>query len=124
MKTASVKVMNSYDYCYFEVVLGIGNEFEVDAPDITAKEVNELRKQAQRLVDNAIRQYKIAKERSNQRANLDWERKQLIYQCKRIEKRPEGERTEQDKAKLKALDDHAYWSQYDYDYGDDDDVAF
>lgn len=113
MPKASVKVMNSYDYCHFEVVLGSDQDMSLD-------DVDEMRKQAQRLVDKSISQYKIAKERANQRQNLKWERDQLLLECKRIEEKPEGERTASDKAKLKALDDAAYWSQFDYDYEDQD----
>ena len=112
MPKASVKVMNSYDYCHFEVVLGSDQEMSFD-------DVDEMRKQAQRLVDKSISQYKIAKERANQRANRKWEREQLLSECKRIEEKPEGERTAEDKAKLKALDDYAYWAEYNYDYEDE-----
>jgi len=113
MPRASVKVMNSYDYCHFEVALGSDQEMSLD-------DVDEMRKQAQRLVDKAISQYKIAKDRANQRTNLKWERDQLLVECKRIEERPEGERTASDKAKLKALSDEAYWNQYNYDYEEED----
>ena len=44
--TASVKVMNSYDYGHFEMTLGT-------TEPVTMAEINEMRKDAQRLVDNA-----------------------------------------------------------------------
>lgn len=51
---ASVKVMRSHDYCHFEVSLGY------DAP-ATLEQIDALRKEAARLADKAVEQYKIAK---------------------------------------------------------------
>ncbi len=114
MPKASVKVMNSYDYCHFEVVLGSDE-------DLSLQQVNELRKSAQRLVDNAIRQYQVAKSKATRRAELQYERRRLEAEVAEIEEKPESERTAEEKAKVKVLEDHAYWSQHDYDYGDDED---
>jgi hypothetical protein len=47
---ASVKVMRSYDYCHFEVCLSLDKE-------MTLGEINNMRKDAARLADEAVRQY-------------------------------------------------------------------
>lgn len=54
-ESASVKVMRSYDYCHFEVVLSLR---ETEKTFITADDVNSLRIEAARLADEAVRQYK------------------------------------------------------------------
>jgi len=106
MPKASVKVMNSYDYCHFEICLGTDDE------NTTLNQVDEMRKDAQRLVDKAVAQYKIAKKRilyqKTERTNLEKE-------CQIIkENYPKSEWTPQQKASIKALDDFTW-----YDYQDD-----
>lgn len=118
MKTkASVKVMNSYDYSHFEVSLSTDDLVDADS-------VNVMRKRAQRLVDEAIRQYKVAKEKAQKRVSLEYERENLINEISLIRKRPESEWTASDKAKVKAMDDDAHWRAHDYDYGDDNNTPF
>ena len=114
---ASVKVMLSYDYCHFEVVLASDQ-------DLTLGETNELRKSAQRLADEAVRQYKIAKTKAGNRLARDSEKHRLEEQVKVIRQEPISEWSAEDKAKVKALDDDAYWTQHDYDYQDDEGVPF
>lgn len=109
---ASVKVMNSYDYSHFEVSLAS------DQP-MTIEEINGMRKTSQRLVDEAIRQYKIAKEKANQRENLGWETENLKKQFDIINKKPISEWTPEEKAKIKLMGDKDWQSQFDYDYEDD-----
>lgn len=113
----SVKVMLSYNYCHFEVALSS------DQP-MAISEINELRKQAMRLADEAVRQYQIAKEKAEKRLNLTWEKERLVADVNRIREVPESERTAEHKAKLKAFEDHAHWSQHNYDYEDDDQPEF
>ena len=48
MPKGSVKIMLSYDYCHFEIALASDEEMEL-------KEINEMRKDAQRLADEAVR---------------------------------------------------------------------
>jgi hypothetical protein len=110
--SASVKVMLSYDYCHFEVSLSDDSISDFD-------QVNELRKDAQRLADEAVRQYKVAKVKANKRADLDYEREELVSKVRSFEDIPKSEWTAQQKAMAKALEDHEYWSQYEYDYEDD-----
>lgn len=102
---ASVKVMNSYDYCHFEVALSQDN---VE----TIIEIDELRKEAQRLVDRAIKQYKIAKEitgRSYQLPELR-RRVQIIK-----ENTPMSEWTPEQMATVKTLEDLEHDMAYDYE---------
>lgn len=109
---ASVKVMRSHDYCHFEVCLGC------DQP-VSAKAVDDMRKEAARLADKAVAQYKISK-----RAAEEYFRESENYEydtrrAKIIEDKPETERTVDEKAFLKAFEDREFHaSRYDYDYED------
>ena len=51
---ASVKVMRSHDYCHFEVCLSSSSANTLEL-------VDELRKQAARLADKAVKQYQQSK---------------------------------------------------------------
>ncbi|MBN1625007.1 MAG: hypothetical protein JW944_00670 [Deltaproteobacteria bacterium] len=105
MPKCSVKVMNSYDYCHFEICLGTDE-------DLTIDQVNELRKDAQRLVDKSVAQYKIAKNHIPYQdgKHADLERKVKIIK----ENFPTSEWTPEQKATVKALDDFRF-----YDYQND-----
>ena len=108
--TASIKVMLSYDYCHFEVVLGI--------QDASLKEVNELGKDAQRLADERVRQYKKTKavvERRYLRCNEE----ELRADVARVREKPESEWDDYDKAVVRKLADYDYWKDREYDYDDD-----
>ena len=111
--SASVKIMRSYDYCHFEICLGTDEA-------VTLLDVDDMRKEAMRLVDKAVEQYKTAKEvRDYQQNNL------YHYKCLEekvqeiIDKVPETERTPQQKASIKELSDHHHEMQRQYDYEDD-----
>ena len=108
----SVKVMNSYDYSHFEVCLS------TDEP-IGLFDANELRKKAQRLVDESIRQYRKHKQMANDKQAMEYEKQSLSEQVAKIRQKPESEWNESDKAKVKQLQDEAYWHRFDYDYQDD-----
>lgn len=108
---AQVRVMLSYDYNHFEIALSAD-----DYPDL---EPNELRKQAQRLCDEAVRQYKVARTKAGQRLNLRAERANLEREIEQIRKIPESEWSAEQKAKIKALEDREYWERHRYDYEDD-----
>lgn len=112
MPKASVKIMLSYDYNHFEISLG--NDLEM-----TLAEADSLRKDAQRLADKAVEQYKTAKRLAGQKANIMSEKHLLEREIEKIKTKPESEWTATDKAKVKALQDHDYWTQYDYDYDDE-----
>jgi hypothetical protein len=98
---ASVKVMRSYDYCHFEIVLGSDTAF-------TPQQVDELRKTAARLADKAVAQYKVAKENA---FKLEYD--ELTRQAKEVRKIGEKDRTPEQMAILKRYQDRAY------DYEDD-----
>lgn len=109
---ASVKVMRSFDYCHFEVVLGSSVETTVEAVDA-------LRKTAARLVDKAVDQYKVAKNNAQLLENDARGLETLHYRHRDVLEKPEGERTPEDVALLKAIDDRAHRNRARYDYQDD-----
>ena len=109
---ASIKVMNSYDYSHFEAFLASDKT-------MTIEEINGMRKVSQRLVDEAIRQYKKAKEMAIGKNNLRWERENLERQVETINKKPKSEWTSEEKVKVKLIADEDWASQFDYDYEDD-----
>lgn len=108
---ASVKIMLSYDYNHFEVCLSSTEE-------MTLKQVDEMRKQAQRLADKAVRQYQKAKDIAQLAEYVDIN--VLRKTCDDIRKKPESEWTPYDKANIKQLSDIDYWSTRQYDYEDGD----
>lgn len=114
--SASVKVMRSFDYCHFEVVLGVTDD---DGAPLTLTAVDNARKEAARLADKAVEQYKIAKANANKLLLEKDERKYLAERVKRTRATPEGERTVNQQAELKAFDDEAYQASRAYDYEDD-----
>ena len=79
----SVKIMLSYDYSHFEVCLGSDE-------DMSIKQVNELRKQAQRLADEAVRQYHMAKEMAMLRLDILSERKTFLEEIRIIRQKPKA----------------------------------
>jgi len=91
LKSASVKVMLSYDYNHFEASMTLENE-----SGIFLKEIDNARKECQRLCDKAIKQYQTAKQACH------W--------------------TPEDKAKIKAWADYNWQSIYDYQ--DDFEIPF
>lgn len=104
---ASVKVMNSYDYCHFEVALS--------KEEVSLEDVDNLRKEAQRLVDKAIAQYKIAKSAAAKLPSTELEHEALFIK-KEV---PESERTPRQQAIVKAYEDFRFESSRRYDYEDD-----
>jgi vacuolar-type H+-ATPase subunit I/STV1 len=111
--SASVKVMRSYDYCHFEICLGSDEKLDKHA-------VNELRKDAQRLADEAVRQYAKAKEIHESALQFTHERTRIEREVDEIRKKAESEWTPYEKAEVKALEDYRHYEQVGYDYEDDD----
>lgn len=68
IKSASVKVMLSYNYNHFEASMVVENE-----EGVTVQDVDNARKDCQRLCDKAIKQYQIAKVKALEDHN--WELK-------------------------------------------------
>lgn len=114
--SAAVKVMRSYDYCHFEVSLSTDNK-EVLTSYLSPEDVDELRKQAARLVDKAVEQYIIAK-KNRERLAYGPSMGQQEEFAEAIAT-PEPDRTPEDKALVKAASDAAFHANRQYDYEDD-----
>jgi hypothetical protein len=111
---ASVRVLLSHDFCHFEVSKSSDSE-------LTDEQIDAMRKDCMRLADKAIRQYKIAKNAANTRMNRASERDRVSREVTLIEQKPEGDRTPNEMAKVKAFHDRN-WADYiseRYDYQDD-----
>lgn len=111
---ASVKVMRSHDYCHFEATLGSDEPMDLD-------EIDDMRKHAAILVDEAIRQYKIAKAKEQKRSAKEWDLERVRERLDRIEKTPKSELAAVDAAFLRASKDKEFWKEYDddgYSYSD------
>ena len=114
MDSASVKVMRSYDYCHFEIALGV-NDLA-----ITLDDVDELRKSAQRLADKAVAQYRIAKQQAEDRLANTYEVARLRDRARIIrENYPRSEWTPDQQAEVKAAEDAEFRASHEYDYEDD-----
>ncbi len=104
----SVKIMRSYDYCHFEVILSSDE-------DMTSGQIDEMRKEAQRMVDKSVHQYRVAKTNVQYTKYNSSCRKRLEHDVKVIKENfPKSEWTEEQKAIVRALEDFQY-----YDYQDD-----
>jgi hypothetical protein len=117
LKNASVKIMLSYDYSHFEVAMSIENE-----SGLLLKDIDDARKNCQRLADKAVSQYKKAKEKAALRTDGKYKIQNFENQCRAILAKPEGDRTINEAAMLKEYSDENWRSRfyYDYDYEDED----
>lgn len=121
IKTASVKVMLSYDYSHFEAAISLENESGLSILDI-----DEARKKCQRLADKAVGQYKEAKSAAAKRSDANYKMQNFEAQCKSIKQKSEGDRTINEIAMLKQYEDENWRKQFydDYDYDDDNNYPF
>lgn len=122
IKSASVKVMLSHNCNHFETCMTIEND-----EGVTTAEIDEARKNCNRLCDKAIKQYDQAKVMARKQASLRIERSQLEAEVSEIRRKTESEWTVTDKAKVKALADYNWDLQWDYDddeYDEDEEYAF
>lgn len=113
--TASVKVMLSYDYCHFETSMSLENE-----SGITTIDIDNARKDCQRLSDKAVAQYKISKKMASMRSDGEYKMNNFEATCKSIAQKPEGERTVNEVAMLKQYQDEDWRSQFEYPYDYED----
>lgn len=114
IKSASVKVMLSYDYSHFEASMSLEND-----EGIPLKDIDEARKNCQRLADKAVGQYKTAKGEAIKQAVTSYERQQLEKEVREIKvNKPEDQWSVLERAKVKALADYKHQTMYDYN--DDD----
>lgn len=119
---ASVRVLRSHDYCHFEVSLSTAATplpgCETAMP-ISLLDVDNLRKEAARLADKAVEQYKIAKQCAGRALNTtDEALTRLRMLAETILQTDEDQRTVEEKAILKAVQDRSY-AMRRYDYQDD-----
>jgi hypothetical protein len=114
---ASVKVMRSYDYCHFEVCLG-------NDDDMTLEQIDAMRKEAMRLADKAVEQYKVAKEDRSSIDGVEYRIERLAFEANQIKAKPESEWTPEEKAKVKRYENAVHWlnKRARYDYEDDYDM--
>lgn len=121
IKSASVKVMLSYDYNHFESCMSVENE-----DGLTMKDIDDARKNCQRLCDKAIIQYKAAKSAEQNKMRSQMEKEQFERKVERIKMKSYGERTVDELAIIKAYEDENWIKQfdYDYDYDEHDDIPF
>jgi hypothetical protein len=115
IKQASVKVMLSHDYSHFEASMSLENE-----NGIPLKDIDEARKNCQRLADKAVGQYKTAKSDAIKLTATSYERQQLEKEVREIKvNKSECSWSVLEKAKVKALEDYRHQTMYDYnDDGD------
>ena len=119
IKTCSVTVMRSHDYCHFSVTLGgdlTPRSGTASQEGYEIIEVDELRKMAARLADKAVEQYKI-KKNSIELGENHYTLKRLREAAEEAEKISEPDRTEEQKAAIKAYGDLLHATRYDYDDG-------
>ena len=109
--------MLSHDYNHFESSILLEDE-----GGLILTEINSARKDCNRLCDEAIRQYKKAKAIAEKNDGLERERKQLEYDVKEIMKIKVKNRTPEEKAKVKFLEDKD-WKE-NFDYYDDEEYDF
>ena len=106
MSKGSVKVMRSYDYCHFEVCLSSDEDMSLD-------QINNMRKDAARLTDEAVKQYVEAKKRLN--SEWSFRKHQILAQADEVRKKEISDWTPEDKAIIKLISDKNWESQWDYD---------
>lgn len=108
--------MRSFDYSHFEITLGVqcdpGEVLTEGAPD-------ELRKQAARLADKAVEQYKTAKAVEELRERTAYSAEFRREKVAQIRELAETDRTPEQMAILKEYDDAMHHASRRYDYQDD-----
>lgn len=120
-KSASVKVMLSYDYCHFEVAMSVENESGLSIQDI-----DNARKDCQRLADKAVSQYKTAKAAAAKRSDGLYQMQNFEAECKKIKAKDEHDRTLKEIGMLKQYENEKWQEQFewDYDYNDDENYNY
>lgn len=117
--SASVRVMRSYDYCHFEIQLG-WNAGE-KSQEISYENVDELRKEAARLVDKAVEQYKQMKRHMDfvNSSEYDYTKLQSGLELLHKTKPDKSEWTPVEIAMGKRFNDLVFYRSMSYDYQDD-----
>jgi hypothetical protein len=112
--SATVKVMLSHNYNHFEASIALEN-----ADGVSVQDIDNARKDCNRLCDKAIKQYNVAKVMESKRLSLQSEKANLEREVKEIKQKDESLWTVMEKAKVKTLADHNWELLWDYE--DDDD---
>lgn len=114
IKTATVRIMRSYDYSHFEHSLTIHNE-----NGVTFEEIKNHRKMCATLVDEAVNDYERMKESLRTAQRIKTVKGYLTRDIEAIMLKSEAARTDIDNLKMKAFNrvkDLKIW----YDYQEDD----
>jgi len=119
IKSASVKVMLSYDYSHFEASMSLEND-----NGLSQREIDDARKSCQRLADKAVGQYKVAKTMAANRSNGEYAMRNFESECKRIQAKSEHDRTLKEIAMLKQYENENWQAQFDYEYDYEDDDQY
>jgi hypothetical protein len=121
IKTASVKVMLSYDYSHFEASMSLENDNGIEV-----NEIDNARKICQRLADKAVAQYKTAKLSATRRNDGEYKMRNFEAECIKIKAKDEHDRTLKEIAMLKQYEDENWKAQFEdnYDYDDDENYRF
>lgn len=109
-KSATVKVMLSHNYNHFEASIALENE-----NGVTVEDIDNARKDCNRLCDKAITQYNLAKVMESKRASLSNEKRNLEREVAEIKQKDKDTWSVIEKAKVKALEDHNWNLKWDYD---------
>src|ERR1035437_1439724 len=109
IKSASVKIMLSYDYSHFETCMSLENE-----EGVTKQDIDNARKDCQRLCDKAISQYKIARSIADKRSDGQYKMHNFEQECQRIERKAECDRTMKEIGMLKQYQQENWQAQFDY----------
>lgn len=115
IKSASVKIMLSYDYSHFETSMSLEDE-----NGITKEDIDNARKDCQRLCDKAVAQYKIAKAMAAKRSDGQYQMSNFESECKNIAAKPEHDRTLKEIGMLKQYQDENWQQQFEYEYDYED----
>lgn len=119
IKSASVKVMLSYDYSHFEAAMSLEND-----NGLSLKDIDSARKECQRLADKAVSQYKTAKIHAANRSDGEYKMKNFESECIKIKAKNEHDRTLKEIAMLKQYENEKWQEQFEYNYDYEDDENY
>ena len=114
--SSTVRILLSHDYCHFEVskvIEGVMDDHGT-VMHVTNKEIDDTRKDCQRLADKAVGQYKKAKTEAAARTQYSSERYNLEREVTELLKKDSQLLSPLEKAKIKALEDYQHQNFYDY----------
>lgn len=119
IKSASVKVMLSYDYSHFECSMSLEND-----EGLSLNQIDEARKNCQRLASKAVGQYQTAKTMAAKRKDGEYNMANFENECRKIYAKEPHDRTLKEIAMLKQYQDEEWRLQFQYGYDYDDDENY